>query len=357
VYAENGEKIGLFLDGSRYLAVPKENVEVIDAFIRAAGLEKYRAAGATGAKTEELLRVLGDYFQENIPYTYQPGVTPRGKDFVNYFLDDNKRGYCAHFASAATLILRRLGYQARYVEGYAIDPTDLDEDAKVRKDLLVKDYYDGDMLIDRESQVVTVNVTDAMAHAWVEVRIGGHWRVAELTPWSEEEPPSGGFLQGLIDFLSGTSIGSGDGNSVTSDGEAGGVGLDAFGRVMGYVILGFFALAALVLLVVVLSRLAVSRTRYLRAGRNDRLVMHFHRVSRRADRKEAARARKSDSAKEPVTTINYRERVQAMERIGRLSLSEGEREELIRILECAGFSGREIDTNDYETAKQLLRKR
>ncbi|MEE3467342.1 MAG: transglutaminase-like domain-containing protein [Eubacterium sp.] len=383
----------LLLERGRYNAVPEANREVIDAFIRDAGLEGYRAETAAGGagtsdgkgatddaksdakaaetandeKAVQLLRALGDYFQENIPYTYQPGVTPRDEDFINYFLADNKRGYCAHFASAATLILRRLGYQARYVEGYAIDPTNLTEDGRVRNDLLVKDYYDGDNLLNGQSKVVTVNVTDAMAHAWVEVKIGGHWRIAELTPWSTEEPPGEGFFERLIDFFSGTSSGGGAGDTSAGGVGDGGAGLDSIGRVLGYAFLIVFGVAAVVVLIVLMTRVIAGRVRYVRADRSDRLVIEFHRRTRRADRKAAQRAEAHVSTRQteaplggrPSTqlpvSINYRERVQAMEQAGKLSLTSEEREELIRILERAGFSGREISVEEYEKARNLIR--
>ena len=394
VYGPSGKRVGILLEGSRYLTVPKENQQVIDDFIHEARLEKYKAdavssmekaaaadgdagggAAADSKKAEQLLQALGAYFQENIPYTYQPGTTPSKTDFINYFLGDNKRGYCAHFASAATLILRRLGYAARYVEGYAIDPTDMDQDAKVRNDLLVKDYYDGDMLINGESKVVTVNVTDAMAHAWVEVKIDGHWRVAELTPWSEEEPPTGGFLKGLIDFLSGVSVGGGRNEVGSDDAVGGGVGLDTFGRVMGYVILALFIVVAIGAFLFVVTRFALGRVRHMRADRSDRLVIEFHRASHRVDKRLAKRLAKKmagtdipssvragdlereSAAGHPAETINYRERVRAMEKLGKLDLSREEQDELIRILERAGFSGREISSDEYEKARQLLKKR
>ena len=37
-----------------------------------------------------------------------------------YFLSDSRRGYCMHYASAATLMLRALGVPARYVQGYTV---------------------------------------------------------------------------------------------------------------------------------------------------------------------------------------------------------------------------------------------
>ena len=353
------------VDRYQYEGVPEENRAVIDAFIQEAGLGKYRRREgeesddtASENRTIEAIQTLGNYFQEHIPYTYQPGVTPRNQDFVNYFLADNKRGYCAHFASAATLILRRLGYRARYVEGYVIDPEDLTEDGKLRPDLPVSEYYDGAKELAQASSVVTVSVTDANAHAWVEVQIGGHWRTVELTPFSDEEAPGKGFLQNLIDFLAGTTSSGSSGGGGDAGGMPGGAGLDSVGRMLGY---GFLIVAAVVLLIFMLYfliRMTRNRLRYIRAGRNDKLVMYFHRRSRRADRIVAkASAGRDVSAARPSVTINYRDRVRAMEEAGQLSVSDEEQEELIEILEKAGFSGQEISDEAYERARKLMGKR
>ena len=328
-----------------YKSVPTDNQEAVDQFIAESGLGIYKNTKeeADAAKTIELVNALGDYFQREIPYTYQPGATPRGTDFVNYFLTDNKKGYCAHFASAATLILRRLGYKARYVEGYAIDPTDLSEEAKVRDDLDPEKFYQGESALSGEKKVVTVNVSDAMAHAWIEVYINGHWRVAEITPWSDEEAPSGGFLKALIDFLSGTAS-SGDSSGASDAGaSAGGIGagLDSLGKILGYGFLILFGAAVVIVFVVFAIRICAGKIRYAKAGYSDKLIMDFHRLGKKAD----------DHA------INYRERVRSMEENGLMVTTFDEEEKLIDILERAGFSGEEISEEEYRFALEKLSRR
>ena len=128
-----------------------------------------KEADLTGT-VAEIVQKLAAYYQDNIPYTYQPGITPYGQDFVSYFLKKNRRGYCAHFASAATLLLRNCGIPARYVEGYAIDPEDIGENGKILTDQKVSDYYQGYREL-TDTGVVQVDVTDANAHAWVEITI------------------------------------------------------------------------------------------------------------------------------------------------------------------------------------------
>lgn len=81
-------------------------------------------------------------------------LTPEGEDFAEHFLSTG-RGYCMHFATAATLLLRELGVPARYVSGY------------------VADMRSG----------MTINVPDSAAHAWVEVYLPGYgWYPVEVTP-------------------------------------------------------------------------------------------------------------------------------------------------------------------------------
>ena len=91
-------------------------------------------------------------------YDAAPGLTPDGEDYVQYFLGENKRGYCMHFASAGTLMLRALGVPARYVEGYVVNESDFNSSG-------------------------WADVPDSRAHAWVEVYLEGvGWLPIEMTP-------------------------------------------------------------------------------------------------------------------------------------------------------------------------------
>lgn len=104
-------------------------------------------------------------------YTLAPGKTPAGKDFVEYFLYENKQGYCTYFASAGVIMLRAAGVPARYVEGYVVRPEDFS-------------WKDG--------QPETIEIKDKASHAWVEIYVdGAGWIPFEMTPSStlpEEEP-------------------------------------------------------------------------------------------------------------------------------------------------------------------------
>lgn len=53
-------------------------------------------------------------------YDANPGSTPPDQDFAEYFLFENHRGFCVHFATTATVMYPILEIPARFVEGYAI---------------------------------------------------------------------------------------------------------------------------------------------------------------------------------------------------------------------------------------------
>jgi transglutaminase-like putative cysteine protease len=73
-------------------------------------------------------------------YSRNLDAVPIGKDVVENFLFDSKQGYCIHYASAATLLLRSLGVPTRYVEGYAIKPEDFKENDDGTYTALALDY-------------------------------------------------------------------------------------------------------------------------------------------------------------------------------------------------------------------------
>ncbi len=94
-------------------------------------------------------------------YTLTPGDLPAGQDFTEYFLMENQRGYCTHFATAATLLLRNMGVPARYVEGYILVPGNFSAS---------EDGYEA-------------IVYDHQAHAWAEIYVdGAGWVPVEMTP-------------------------------------------------------------------------------------------------------------------------------------------------------------------------------
>ena len=76
---------------------------------------------AETAGQEAVIYAIANLVRTSGEYTLSPGTTPEGRDFVDYFLFENQKGYCVHFASAAVALLRSQGIPARYAEGYAVN--------------------------------------------------------------------------------------------------------------------------------------------------------------------------------------------------------------------------------------------
>lgn len=144
-------------------------------------------------------------------YDLAPGKLPKGKDFVEYFLYENKKGYCTHYASAAAVILRAMGIPTRYVEGYVITKNDadnakdtnktvmykqkintLDEEEAIDKLKITKEDFERESINNFISSVgsqsvqvenKTMDIKDTNAHAWIEVYVENFgWIPIDVTP-------------------------------------------------------------------------------------------------------------------------------------------------------------------------------
>ncbi len=119
-----------------------------------------------------MLYIIRNIISLDTEYTLSPGKTPSTRDFVNYFLLENKKGYCSHYASAGVVLARMCGIPARYAEGYIITDNDFAEASE-------------------SNGMYTVEVKDTRAHAWAEIYIDGlGWIPFEFTPgYQAEEVP------------------------------------------------------------------------------------------------------------------------------------------------------------------------
>lgn len=110
---------------------------------------------------KEKVDKLKEYLSKNYTYTLSASVLPDGKDFVDYFLFEDKKGYCVHFATALSVMCRIAGIPSRFVEGY-----------KMGGDKKISDKYD---------------VTNDMAHAWVEYLVQDNfWDIGDCAPTALE---------------------------------------------------------------------------------------------------------------------------------------------------------------------------
>lgn len=96
------------------------------------------------------------FLQKNYNYTYRPGLVMQGKDPIETFLLERKKGFCTQYASAAVFLFRKANIPARYVEGY-----------KIRSE---------------QWKLGKAQVTDYEAHAWVEIYLNNiGWIPIEVT--------------------------------------------------------------------------------------------------------------------------------------------------------------------------------
>ncbi|MBQ8927530.1 MAG: transglutaminase domain-containing protein [Oscillospiraceae bacterium] len=127
----------------------------------------FDARTASPARTIDVLRQLRDRVCREVTYDLAPGRTPADQDFTAFFLLENRRGYCQHYATAGTVLARMAGIPARYCEGYMIDCS--------RPGVLrAVETPDG--------IAYTADVLDSNAHAWTEIYLDGiGWIPFEFT--------------------------------------------------------------------------------------------------------------------------------------------------------------------------------
>lgn len=103
------------------------------------------------------MKALEYYLRTNYTYDINPAPLPENRDFVDFFLFEDKRGYCTAFASALAVMGRAAGVPTRYVQGFKIpDATD------------AKGVF---------------HISGTNAHAWVEAYIPAiGWMIFEATP-------------------------------------------------------------------------------------------------------------------------------------------------------------------------------
>src|SRR5215211_3693335 len=131
------------------------------------GLERTRALASrltkgTNNPYDAVLK-MNQYLKENYPYDLS--IPPQNKDIdaVEYFLFEQKRGYCEQFSSSLAVMARSLGIPARVATGYT--PGEYNP---------FTGYYD-------------VRASDA--HAWVEVYFPGYgWSTFDPTPSFDSTP-------------------------------------------------------------------------------------------------------------------------------------------------------------------------
>ena len=252
--------------GERYLQIPLSCYRAVENVCREAGFS---------GKPEEISQQIIDYFAENFTYTQRPGYYFGSQDYISYFLNRNKKGYCCHFASAGTMLFRYMGIPARYVEGYALSYSDVILDGKLLEEESYESYYSGYSPLG-ETALVEVDVSDAKAHAWVEIYIEGKgWVVADPTPAAGEEEEVGSFWDNF-------GLGS---IAVGGDGPAEGGLTDYLGTALenSTLLLGLFLAAAVIWK---LGKKAVEKERERKLPARERAKLEYRRLTEALSRKD-----------------------------------------------------------------------
>lgn len=146
--ADSAVTIGQIAQYGQYLDLPVST--------RKAALEILRQLQITQDSNVLLaVETIRSYVSASAKYDLNtPTMPSQYGDFAIWFLQYSNTGYCVHFASAATVLLRAAGIPARYVEGYAAS-------------------------VNQYSTIVTADT----AHAWVEYYLPDvGWVVLDATP-------------------------------------------------------------------------------------------------------------------------------------------------------------------------------
>lgn len=138
----------------RYVELPPELPERVRAL----------AADIVAGQTNPYDRAAAiETYLRGLPVDYEIDPPPAGRDPVDYFLFDLRRGYFDYHASAMAVLLRTLGIPARVAVGYAIGAQDRDPDSG------------------------GFRITEKRAFAWTEVFFPGYGWV-EFNPTPSEPP-------------------------------------------------------------------------------------------------------------------------------------------------------------------------
>lgn len=131
--------------------------------LRASAILETVLQGVDPSDTPAVVDAIEAYVEGCAEYSYVPSRMPESEtDFALWFLEDADYGYCVHYATAATVLLRAAGIPARYATGYCLD------------------------VVSRQQ----TDVWERYAHAWVEYFLPGTgWTILDATKGSPEPDP------------------------------------------------------------------------------------------------------------------------------------------------------------------------
>lgn len=109
------------------------------------------------------VKKIKEYLSKNYPYSTEVTDIPEEREFLDYFLFEERKGYCTYFATAMTVMCRIAGVPARFSEGFKMS--------------------------DNRVGYGRYLVTNEDAHAWCEVLAypdDGIWVIADPSPTPAE---------------------------------------------------------------------------------------------------------------------------------------------------------------------------
>lgn len=139
-----------------YTGIPEEMLDGLMEIVQREGLDR-------AVDVRERATAVANYVRNAAVYNLNTPAVPDGEDFVLYFLNESRQGYCVHFASAAAMLLRAVDIPSRYVTGYGVSGPVGETNA----------------------------VTTDQSHAWVEYYVNGiGWLPLDPTPpdWTQPQP-------------------------------------------------------------------------------------------------------------------------------------------------------------------------
>lgn len=142
--------------GSTLLSLPDETRQWAETLLDQIGVERQ-----SDGYTLDTVRKIASYVRNSARYDLNTPAMPKEEtDFARWFLTESDTGYCVHYATAATVLLRAAGVPARFVTGF-MAPVQAGRETVVR---------------------------GGNAHAWVEYYNGSGWAVLECTAAIEGLP-------------------------------------------------------------------------------------------------------------------------------------------------------------------------
>lgn len=331
-----------------YLQVPSDTKKEIIEFLEENNLcteyitDSFDYNHLSGTELLTIINRLSDKLSNDFVYSLNPGITPNNSDFVGYFLNENKKGFCAHFATSATLILRSLGIPARYVEGYVLTYDDL-SNVRIAENAELSDYIDTSVYTS-DLAVIQADIGDDKAHAWVEYYDPAFgWRVFEATTASFESNATSDFWGNLMNLLNATN------NYENNTENIAGIGIST--KSLSKILLQILIVLLVIILIIIglyLSYHFTKRYRSYHRNRRNINVRNFYKIIAYTITKKH---------EEFAYILTFKEQSEFICSHYRLSkkLNSSILESLNSILERSAFSNIEISATEYQYAMKLLK--